>query len=281
MAEDLLTASAASSQSPLCFLNKLPTKRLDAAIDRARQAGVPRQAAQTGGYTPAYLHLSNLPLLPLYSQAQHKLLAKHEKHRERCIQEMDRVDPDKNLTSAQKGFLSILSLVSGGGGIVSMKRWERRLHGMNVWSSNFSMQQNKLIVFTRWTVPTRLNGQQQALPGFVDVLEHRMLDTASDGILEKMSHNIVFLKVGIGGSIAHGKTVTLMLGETEAKGIKTQKPWTKRQNFDPCESITFVGDDGIVAMEIVARIQRACSTFEAIEIQKRFQKEWLVPLYSG
>ena len=60
--------------------------------------------------------------------------------------------------------------------------------------------------------------------------------------------------------------------------MKTQKAWVKRLNFEHCESIVFVGDGEIVAMEIVARIQRACSTVEGVEIQKRFQKEWLGPL---
>ena len=85
------------------------------------------------------------------------------------------------------------------------------------------------------------------------------------------------LKAGLASSGAKkdGK-VTLKLLKTDAKGLKSQKLWTKRWNFDPCEMVTFVGDDGMeVPMEVVARLQRTCSSLEA---QKRFSKQWVVPV---
>jgi hypothetical protein len=277
MADTFLDPTAASDQSPWSFLNKLPTKRLDAAITRAAQA-VPQQAGQTGGYTAAYLHLAHIPLFPLYSAGQHELLAAAQKRKESHIKAMDDADPDKKLTGGQKAFLSGLGLVTGAGSIVSTKRWERRLVGVNVWSSNKLMENNKLVVFTRWAVPSPPGGQGRgAVPWFVDVIEHRFLD-AGDSRLKRMGGNVVMLKVGIGGAIAGAKKVNLRLLKTEAKGLKTQKTWTNRMNMEPCEAITFVGETEILAMEIVARVQRACSTVEAMECQKRFQKEWMVPL---
>ncbi|ETI29507.1 hypothetical protein G647_01960 [Cladophialophora carrionii CBS 160.54] len=281
MADTFVDPTATSDQSPWSILNKLPTKRIDAAITRAAQAGIPEQAGQTGGYAPGYLHLSHIPLFPLYSAGQHELLAKEQKRKESIVKNMDATDPDKNLTGGQKAFLSVLGHVTGGGSIVSAKRWERRLEGASVWTSNNLMQQNKLVVFTRWAVPSPPGQRAGSVPWFVDVIEHRFLDTATGdngSTLKRMGGNVVMLKVGIGGGIAHAKKVTLQLLKTEAKGLKTQKTWTKRLNFEPCEAMTFVGDSEILAMEIVARVQRACSSVEAMEIQKRFDKEWMVPL---
>jgi hypothetical protein len=279
MADLLVDSINPSDQSPWSILNKLPTKRIDAAITRAASTSIPTQGEQTGGYASAYAHLSNLPLLPLYSQAQHNNLAKQQSRKQRQIESMDANDPDKLLTGGQRTFLNVVGHLSGAGGIISMKRWERRLIGANVMSTNFSMQQNKLIVFTRWTIPVLPNQQQETVPWFVDVLEYRMLDPTGDSRLAKMGGSMVLLKVGIGGGAAHGKKVTLRLLTNEAKGLKSQQVWTGQLRRDPCEAVSFVGDDGeIVPMEIVARIQRACSTWEAMEIQKRFKKEWLVPV---
>jgi hypothetical protein len=155
MADQFIDAAATSSgTSPFSILNKLPTKRIDAAIAAAAQSGIPEQGEQTGGYTSAYAHLSHLPLLPLYSQAQHDILAKQQARKERLVKDMDANDPDKLLSGGQKAFLSVLGLLSDASGIVSMKRWERRLVGANVMSTKHLMEQNRLIVFTRWTVPT-------------------------------------------------------------------------------------------------------------------------------
>jgi hypothetical protein len=66
--------------------------------------------------------------------------------------------------------------------------------------------------------------------------------------------------------------------KTDVKGLKSQKIWTKNWNTDRCEAITFVGDGKEVPMEIVARIQRPCSIWEGLEVQKRFKKEWSVPV---
>jgi hypothetical protein len=278
MADQLVDSIAPTdlSPSPWSILNKMPTKRLDAAISRAAEQGIPEQGAQLGGYAPQHQHLSHIPLFPLYSQEQQQLLARQQTNKERLVKHMDKNDPDKNLTSGQKMFMNVMGHVSGGANIVSMKRWERRLQGANVIGTNSLMKQNKLVVFTRWAVPALPGGECQGATWFVDVLEHRILDTAWGSTANKMGGNVVMLKMGIQESVA--KKVNLQLLKTEAKGLKTQKTWTKRINYDPCDAITFVGESQILAMEIVARIQRACSSLEAHEIQKRFDKQWLVPV---
>lgn len=183
---------------------------------------------------------------------------------------MDANDPDKLLSSSQKATLTVVGHLSGGANVVSVKRWERRLVGANVMSSNKMMAQQKLIVFTRWTIPN-----VQGTPWFVDVVEHRYLDPSS-----KWGGNSILLKVGLAPSNTEkDNKVTLKLLKTVAKGVKSQKVWKKGWNFEPCEAIILMGDDGQeVPMEIVARIQRACSTLEALEIQKRFKKQWIVPV---
>ena len=165
---------------------------------------------------------------------------------------MDANDPDKLLSGSQKATLSVMGHLSGGANIVGVKRWERRLKGASVVTSNRTMEQHRLIVFTRWTV-TPIQGT----PYLVDVLEHRFLDQNS-----KMGGNVVMLKAGLASSSAKKDSkVTLKLLKTDAKGLKSQKLWEKRWNFDPCEMVTFIGDDGEeVPMEIVVRLQRTRSS---------------------
>lgn len=270
MADQIVNSVTSSGPSPISMLNRLPTKRIDAAIAAAAESGIPEQGEQTGGYTPTYAHLSHLPLLPLYSQAQHDLLAKQQARKELLVKRMDATDPDKLLSGSQKATLSVIGFLSGGGSIVGAKRWERRLVGANVITTNKMMEQHKLVVFTRWTIPT-----MQGTPWFVDVLEHRFLDPSG-----KMGGNVVMLKAGLApSSTKKDSKITLKLLKTNAKGLKSQKLWTKRWNFDPCEGVTFISDDGKeVPMEIVARLQRACGTLEAHEVQKRFEKQWVVPV---
>jgi hypothetical protein len=272
---DPSSVSDGSGPSPMSMLNRLPTKRLDAAITEAATTGIPIQGAQSGGYAPQFQHLSHISLLPLYSDKQHELLAQKQKVKERLVEHMDRNDPDKVLSSGQKTFLNVVGHLSGGGSVVNTKRWERRLMGANVYTSNMVMRQDKLIVFTRWTPVT--HRQRETAPWFVDVIEHRFHPDCTSS-MKSMGGNAVALKVGIGGSIAGIKKVTLKLLKTEAKGLKTQTTWNKRMNNDPCEEISYVGEEGVVAMEIVARIERACSSLEANELCVRFNKEWLVPL---
>jgi hypothetical protein len=268
MAEDMIDAACSNGPSFLSVLNKLPTKRIDAAITKAREADIPEQGEQTGGYNYVYSHLSHLPLFPLYSDKQHDMLAEKQKRKQRVAENMDRSDPDKLLTGTQKATLSVLGLVSGGGGIVSAKRWERRLVGASVVTTQMHLEQNKLIVFTRWTVPSS-SGQNV----FVDVLEHRFLNT--DSKIAKLGGNGVSLKVGM----SKDSKVTLKLLKSEAKGLKGQKTWNKTLNKEPCEAIVFVGTDGKeVAMEMVERVQRASTTTEVMEMIKRFDKEWMVPV---
>ena len=273
MADQIVDSITSSGPSPASILNKLPTKRIDTAITAAAESGIPEQGEQTGGYTPTYAHFSHLPLLALYSQAQNNLLAQQEARKDRHVDHMNANDPDKTLTGSQKATLTIVGHMSGGANIVSLKRWERRLMGASVVTAKKLMDQDKLIVFTRWTMPT-----MQGTPWFIDVLEYRSLDNSSKS--STRGGNVVFLKAGLVSSSAKKNSkVTLKLLKTDAKGLKSQNLWTKRWNFDPCEMVTFVGDDGKeVPMEIVARLQRTCSPLEAHEVQKRFSKQWVVPV---
>ena len=141
-------------------------------------------------------------------------------------------------------------------------------------SSNFVMEQNKVLVFTRWTVPAPPGQQRQGPLWFVDVLEHRFDPNSNSSFKSLAGGNAVWLKVGV----ADGKKITLKLGQVEAKGLKTQKMWSKSLGAEPCNALTLVGENEIVAMEIVARIQRLASSIEGGEIIKRFSKEWLVPM---
>ena len=67
MADQIVDSMTFSGPSPISILNKLPTKRIDAAITAAAVSGIPERGEQSGGYTPTYAHFSHLPLLPLYS----------------------------------------------------------------------------------------------------------------------------------------------------------------------------------------------------------------------
>ena len=185
---------------------------------------------------------------------------------------MDATDPDKLWTGSQKAGFSALAPLTGGASPVGAKRFERRLIGASVMSANFTLSQNKLIVFTRWTVP----GATTAW--FVDVFEHRFLDPGGSKI---KSGNGVVVKAGFSAPLGGKKEgkVTLRLLKTEAKGLKSQKVWTKMWNSEHCEALAFVGEDGVeVPMEMVARVQRTCSSVEALEMQKRFEKQWIVPV---
>ncbi len=270
MADQILDSGSSSGPSPISILNKHPTKRIDAAITAAAESGIPGQGEQTGGYTPTYAHFSHLPLLPLYSQAQNDLLVQQQASKDRRVEHMDANDPDKLLSGSQKATLSVMGHLSGGANIVGVKRWERRLVGAKVVTANRMMEQHKLVVFTRWTMTP-----MQGTSWFFDVLEHRFLDHSS-----KMGGNVVMLKAGLASSSAKKDSqVTLRLLKTDAKGLNSQKLWTKRWNFDPCEVVTFIGDEGKeVPMEIVVRLQRTCSSLEAQEVQKRVSKQWVVPV---
>ena len=121
MADQFLDSGPSSGPSPISLLNKIPTKRIDAAITAAAQADIPQQGEQTGGYTPSYSHFSHLPLLPLYSQAQNDILFKHQALKNRKVELMDANDPDKLLSSSQKATLSVMGHLSGGANIVGVK----------------------------------------------------------------------------------------------------------------------------------------------------------------
>lgn len=259
-----------SGQSFSSLMNRLPTKRLDAKFAAAAAASAPEQGEQTGGYSAGYAHLSHLPLFPLYSEKQQKLMTQKQALKDRMVQDMDDADPDKKLTGGQKTFMGVLANLSGGANPVSAKRWERRLIGMNVASMNMSIEQSMLAIFTRWTVPNSPEGIW-----FVDVFKSLFLDP--DRKLAKLSgKGGVSLKAG-----TDTKSTLKLLGNNSGV-LKSQKFVTVRSklaNHEQCDTIAVVGEDGReVEMQIVARIQRTCSTTEMAELQIRFQKEWAVPV---
>jgi hypothetical protein len=266
MADQILNSG--SSSNPLSPLNKLPTKQIDARIRQVADSGPVEQGEQTGGFNPAYTHLSHLPLLSLYSDAQTNIMVRQQAGKEQRVRHMDANDPDKLLTGGEKAFLNSVGHLTGASSAVGVKRWERRLVGAGLVTKDNLMQQTQLVVFTRWTVPNA-----QGTPWFVDVLDFTMSNYG-------MTNNSVKLIPGLrpSNNKKDGK-VTLKLLGTEAKAIKSQKVWSKRYSKELCNAITFVNDEGQeVAMEIVARVQRNCSVHEGREVQARFKKGWKVPL---
>lgn len=270
MADFTDASDSTSGPSFTSLMNKLPKKRLDAKFAAAAQASLPQQGEQTGGHRTSYGHLSHVPLFPLYSEKQTKIIAQTQAHKDRKVRAMDQADPDKNLTGAQKGVLGVMAHLSGGANPVSVKRWERRLIGTNVDAANRSMEQKICARFTRWTVPS-----SAGTFWFVDVLEYWHINP--DSKIARLAGNCtsVSLKAGL---VKDGKAALKLLG-LDATGLKSQKTWSKRVKSEWCDAIVAVGEDGReVEMEIVARIQRACSAPEANELQRRFDKEWNVPI---
>ncbi|KAF2672783.1 hypothetical protein BT63DRAFT_420992 [Microthyrium microscopicum] len=255
--------------SATSILNKIPTKRIDAKITAAAEEGIPEQGEQSGGYAPGYAHLSHLPLLPLYSEKQVGILEKHYERKMRKVQQMNANDVDRNITKGDKAMLNVVGHVSGASGMVSMKRWERRLQGASVVSGNMVVAQDKRIVFTRWTLQAA-----QGTPWFVDVVEHRYLNPGTSFITKG---NGVLLKVGLHPGRHNGK-VTLRLIEKVAKGLSTQKIWSKNWNTKICDAIMLVEDGVERPMDIVARIERPISSLESYEVIKRFKSGWVVPV---
>lgn len=256
-----MSGFSAPSLDPSDFLSigdRLVGKKIDNAIENARYAEIPQQGAQTGGYSPSYIHLSHIPLFPLYSSAQLDALGRRQHLKEL---KLSHTPPPQQVKTSDKLLFSAMSALSGGGtNPLSVKKWERRLQGFGAVTHQKSMEQTHTLMFTRWTIPNP--GSTEVW--FVDVLEWR-------GASQKTGAQ-VYLKTG---KMASVKT----LGDV-IKDRKANKTWTKRfMNFDYCEAVSFVGEDGSeVPMEIVARIERPCAGMEARESLKSFDKEWIVPL---
>jgi hypothetical protein len=253
----------------MSFLNKLPTKRLDNKIATAAITSVPEQGEQTGGYTAQYAHLSHLPLLPLSSEKADKHRKMHQDHKDRMTKEMHAVDPDQKLNGVGKAFMSVMSTLSGGANPVSVKRWERRLVGLNVMSSNMALEENYELVFTRWTLPATTDS-----PWFVDVLEGHFLNPESRRA--KLGGCATAVKVGVA---KHCKVTLKFFDQPVA--VEGGKVWTKREKVGAprCDTIMYLTESGEeAALELVARVQRRCNSVDAGFVFRDFDKEWDVPV---
>src|ERR1700743_428330 len=78
----------------------------------------------------------------------------------------------RDLSVKDKVTITAMEHMGGGHGTVSTVKWlGRTIGGLEVMAANMAVEQNQLVVATRWIVPS-----QQGVPWFVDVFEHRYLD---------------------------------------------------------------------------------------------------------
>ncbi|OAP61657.1 hypothetical protein AYL99_03860 [Fonsecaea erecta] len=270
MADQIVDAVESYDPSVTSILNKLPGKRIDAYIRKVSSRGIPQQGETTGGYTEGYAHLSHIPLFSLYSEEQHKILAKKWGETSKW-QDWGNKDLDLQTKATIKG----MEIMGGGHGTITTVKWmTRTIGGLETMAAGMAMEQNQLVVITRWIVPARPG----TLAWLVDVFEHRWLDPNSTrGKMSKISGNAILLKPGLP---TDGK-VTFKVFDTQAKGMKSQKTWSKKRGIEAsCDAVVLVVDGGAadVPLEMVARFQRVCSIWEGREMQKRFEDQWKVPI---
>lgn len=170
-----------------------------------------------------------------------------------------------------KATVKAMELVSHGHGTTSAVKWlGRTVGGLETLAASMAVEQNQIVVFTRWTVP-----DQGGIPWFVDMLETRWLDPDSTrGKMAKVSGNAIVLKHN------HPSTkITFKVHDTVAKGLKSQKAWSKKRGVEAlCNSLVLVENSGgEVPLMVVARIQRHASIVESREVIKRFEDKWTVP----
>jgi hypothetical protein len=136
---------------------------------------------------------------------------------------MDAVDPDKLFTRIERTAIIALGALIGAQGIISIKRWERRAIGQGC----VGFEQYSRIYL--WSSPDklyRLCGGRT--PWFMDVLESRHLEPSKEG------GKVVRLKVGLPASgVKKDCKITLKLLKTDTRGVKSQKLWSIRTNFEP------------------------------------------------
>ncbi|OQV08703.1 hypothetical protein CLAIMM_12931 [Cladophialophora immunda] len=267
MADQIVDAVESYDPSASSILNKLPGKRLDAHIRKVASRGIPAQGETTGGYVEGYAHLSHIPFFSLYSEEQRKILAKKWGDTSKW-NDWGKKDVDLQTKATLKG----MELMGGGHGTLTTVKWmTRTIAGLETMAAGMVVEQNQLVVITRWIVPVR-----QGVPWLVDVLEHRWLDPNSTrGKMSKISGNAVLLKPGLP---TDGK-VTFKVFEHEAKGLKSQKTWSKKRGMEAsCDAVVLIDGGVDVPLEMVARFQRVCSLYEGREMQKRFEDQWKVPI---
>lgn len=112
---------------------------------------IPQQGAQTGGYSPSYIHLSHIPLFPLYSSAQLDALGRRQHLKEL---KLSHTPPPLEVKTSDKLLLSAMSALPGGTNPLSVKKWVRRLQGFGAVTLQKSMEQTHTLMFTRWTAWT-------------------------------------------------------------------------------------------------------------------------------
>jgi hypothetical protein len=238
--------------------DKLGGKRIDNAIERARSSGIPQQGAQSGGYSLSYLHLSHIPLFPLYSPAQLHELAKIQTRKE---VKLSYVAPPQRVNPGAKIAMMVVTTATGAANPLSVQKWENRLKGAGAVAMQKSMEQSCFIIFTRWALPPLYLGESEVI-WFVDVLEWRG-DSKRKGAQ-------CYVKCG--------RRCKLEVLEQVVE-VKENKAWSKRwMNFKYCETVALVTGEEKVDMEIVARVQRNAAGVEARTSLEGFEKEWVVPV---
>jgi hypothetical protein len=233
-----------SNRSSIAFpMSELPERRIDAPVGEVAPPGMPEQSEVEGGYNPAYAHFAHLPLLSLFSDKANALLKKRWDHYVR----------ESNRTAGP---------VSSANTALAMMHFEL----------------NILVRFTRWTIPAAAAADlgQGNVPWFVDMLETYYADPNSKRAkFAKVAGNVIGVRSGLPGE---GK-ITLKFLDFEPKVVKAQKHWgTKYKVKELCEALVLVDGTAEVHMEIIARIQRMCTVTESLELVKRFDKEWHVPV---
>jgi hypothetical protein len=210
----------------------------------ATQSGLP--------YGCRYEQFAPYPTFPLYGTSDANAFAQKQQRKE-VLQGRLRPEP----TKGDKMVMQAMKLASGVN-IDSARKIENNLTKLNVASTQMTIEQNKLLIFTRWALAPGTG----PVTWFVDVLEWR---APKEG-----GANPTYLKM-------NGNESVKVLGKI-VKGLKPGKTWSKNWNFNAVDEMVFVNTDkSEIPMTIVAREERAISAIEAHAVRKRFDKEWTVP----
>jgi hypothetical protein len=229
--------------------------KIDKAIENAAAKPLPQQGETIGDRR--FQHLAHIPMFSMYSTEQD---AAHAKVYQRKQDMAARLKPKPQMSGGEKVALVALQHLSGGVNIDSKRKMDNRLQGMSVITKQRLVDQSHKAIITRWAIAPATNQDIW----FVDVLEYHKDDNSS------WSGNPVFVHTG--------KKASLKLLTKVVKNVQPKKGWRKRWNFQRCDSVSYIGEDGVeVPMEIVARDQRAISAIEVFEMQKRFYRDWVVP----
>ncbi|KAK6405548.1 hypothetical protein LTR81_019747 [Elasticomyces elasticus] len=202
-------------------------------------------------HTPQYNHLAALPMFLLDHTNDEKL---NQQRLESAAQHRSHVR-DVELTPIQRAVMTL----SGGGAMMTGVKFENGLNKLNAQLNERATRQQHVVVLTRWTVPVSEVGVVNGVPLLVDTLEIK-------------ANRDVRLRVD---------------GKKEGKA-KKGSTWTTAGGVGCgfAGGVTMTMDDGSeVRLAVVARTARLISqaevqgTLGTRGVQKRFQKEWVVPEY--